>query len=136
MPSNRTKKTKRDDTGLSERQKAALPHLVGCRTYEEGCKRAGIGKQTLYTWLQGRRFREEIEDLREAIVDEAVGILKANITKASCALVELLEISDNPSIKRAVANDIIGHVFKVKEFQEFEERLAALEQSFESRKAI
>jgi hypothetical protein len=74
--------------------------------------------------------------MRDSIVEEAVDTLKANVTKAASALVELLEGCDNPALKRNIANDIIGHVFKVKEMQEFEKRLMALELSLETRKAI
>ena len=130
------KKTNRDKTGLSERQRAALPYFLSCRTYEEGCRQAGIGKNTFYSWLQESQFKAEMDRLRDDLVDQAIDILKANITKASYALVELLDNSGNPSIKRAVANDIIGHVFKARELQEFEKRLEVLEQSFEVKKII
>jgi DNA invertase Pin-like site-specific DNA recombinase len=42
----RTKKAK-----LTDRQIKAIPHIVACPTYTEGCKKAKINKTTLYKWL-------------------------------------------------------------------------------------
>jgi hypothetical protein len=128
--------TKTDENGLSERQRAAIPFFLGSNSYEESCRQAGISKAAFFDWLKNPYFKAELAEARDAVVDEAIGVLKANVTKASSALAGLLEKSDNPAIIRGVANDIIGHVFKARELQEFEKRLIALEQSLGARKAI
>lgn len=128
--------TKNYGKTLSDRQKKALPYFASCRSYEEGCRKAEISKNAFYEWLKEPLFKSKLDQMRDSIVEEAVDTLKANVTKAACALVELLEESDNPALKRSIANDIIGHVFKVKEMQEFEKRLMALELSLETRKAV
>jgi hypothetical protein len=136
MAARKQEPTKIDENGLSERQKAAIPFFLGSNSYEENCRQAGISKAAFFDWLKNPYFKGELDRAREAVVDEAIGVLKANVTKASSALAGLLEKSNNPAIIRGVANDIIGHVFKVKELQEFEKRLMALEQLFEARKTI
>jgi hypothetical protein len=67
--------------------------------------------------------------MRNSIVEEAVDTLKANITKAADVLISLLNNVENPSLLRAVANDVIGHVVQFNELQEFETRLAVLERA-------
>ena len=124
--------TKKYQKELTDRQKKALPFFISCGSYEEGCRKAGVSKNALYCWLRDAAFKKELDHLLESVVAEAVLLLKSNITKASEALVTLLDLKGNPSILRAVSNDIIGHVHKFNESQEIERRLEALESRIET----
>ena len=134
--SKETEETKPNRIGLTDRQKTAIPFFLGSKSYDEGCKQSGVSKTTFFEWLKNPIFKDELDKARDAIVEEAIGTLKSSTTKASRSLAELLDSSDNPTIIRGVANDIIGHVAKFKEMQEFEKRLADLEKSFEARKGL
>ena len=112
---------------LTDRQKQALPHLVGCGNYEESCRAAGITRTTFYEWLKNPIFKRELVALRNQIISDAVDTLKASTTKAAQKLVGLLDIEDNPSLLRFVANDILGHVMKFKELEDIEARIQQLE---------
>lgn len=118
--------TKIDQNGLSERQIKALSFLIGSTSEAEACRQAKISKQTYYDWLKDSAFRESLKRLRDHALEDAVETLKAHTTKAVGVLVGLLNI-DNPAIQRNVANDILGHVAKFKELNEFEMRLEVLE---------
>lgn len=120
--------------GLSTRQTEAIPFLVGAPTYAEGCKRAGITRTTFYKWLKDSEFKAELTKRRDAIVTDALDILKAHIGKAVHALVALLE-TENESLRRQTSNDIINYVLKVKEMTDIEERLEALEKALTEMKA-
>lgn len=104
----------------------ALPFLVAAPSEGEGCRQAQISRQTYYDWLKEPAFKDELRRLRKAVVENALQILQAHTTKAVDTLVKLLD-GNNPSLQRNVANDILQHVAKYKEMQEFEERLAILE---------
>lgn len=121
------KETKEDQQGLTKRQRDTIPFLAISSTYEEGRRKAGIGKTTLYRWLKNPEFKYAIQEERNKIVDEALIILKLNLTKAVNTLVGLLDEKGNPELKRRVANDIIEHTFKVQELQELEGRLKEVE---------
>lgn len=44
-----------------------------------------------------------------------------------CILGDLLERDDSPTVQRAAANDVLGHVMKFMELKELEDRLADIE---------
>ncbi len=97
------KLTKSDKTGLTEKQRKALPFLIAAPSEGEGCKQAKIARQTYYEWLKGSAFKTELGRLRNAVVDDAVEKLKAHTSHAVDVLIQLLD-ADNPSIQRNAAN--------------------------------
>lgn len=123
-----TKLDKKESSYLTERQKKAIPHLIISATNEEGRKRARISRNTLYTWLKDPIFRNELQRQRNIVVDEALEILKANVTKAVNVLVSLLDnVTDNDRLVRLVCNDIISHTLKAKEIDELIQRIETIE---------
>jgi hypothetical protein len=121
---------------LTTRQQEALPHLVSAPNYVEGCRRAGITRTTFYKWLRNPSFEAELTKRKDAIVTEALDILKAHIGKAVDALVELLENTKNEGLRRQTANDIISYVLKLKELKDIEGRLDAIEKTLSELKTV
>lgn len=119
--------TESDKLSLSKRQKQALPIFASNLTIEEACERAGISRNTFYEWLKEPQFKSELDRLRNEIVSEAVNHLKVTSTKAAKTLGNLLERDDSPTVQRAAANDVLGHVMKFMELKELEDRLADIE---------
>ena len=119
--------TESDKLSLSKRQKQALPIFASNLTIEEACERAGISRNTFYEWLKEPQFKLELDRLRNEIVNEAVNHLKITSTKAAKTLGDLLERDDSPTVQRAAANDVLGHVMKFMELKELEDRLADIE---------
>lgn len=118
--------TKPDKNALTERQCKALPFLISSSSEGDGCRQAGIARQTYYEWLKEPGFRAELSRLRNAIVDDALEKLKVHTGSAVDVLIRLLD-ADNLAIRRNAANDILGHVVKFRELHEIEARLYALE---------
>ena len=112
---------------LTPRQLRAIPCLVAAPTQEEGRRKAGISKRTLWRWMQERTFRVELSRQRNKVMEEAIATLRSNMTKAAQTLVDLLD-EENPRLRRSVAIDIINLALKGKEMLELEERLQALEE--------
>ncbi len=112
---------------LSDKQLRVIPHLLAAPSIEEGCKQAKVGKATVYEWLKNETFRDELNRHREEIVTGALETLKANVTKATEALVGLL-MSENESIRHRAARDVIEFVVKTTENESLEERIEALEE--------
>lgn len=119
--------TESDKLGLSKRQTQALPIFASNLTIEEACERAGISRNTFYEWLKEPQFKLELDRLRNEIVNEAVNHLKMTSIKAAKTLGDLLERDDSPTVQRAAANDVLGHVMKFMELKELEDRLADIE---------
>jgi Helix-turn-helix of insertion element transposase len=111
---------------LTSKQKRALPYLLEARSIEEGCKRAGVSKATVYEWLKNDVFRNELKRQRNLIIDSAVDTLKANIAKATETLVKHLD-SEHENISIRAAESIIEFAQKALEHEELERRIEALE---------
>jgi len=114
---------------LTDKQIKAIPHLIAAGTYDEGCKKARISRNTLYKWLKDPPFKTELQRHRDVVIEEALDTLKGNINKAVDTLVSLLGSAGSDSLKRLICNDIIGHTIKSKELEDLEERITALEKT-------
>jgi hypothetical protein len=122
-----TKRNIKEDQGLTDKQVKAIPHLIASKTIKEGCKKARISRKTMYIWLQDPTFKQEFRNQRDIIIEEGLEDLKGNLTKATEALIDLLNNTNNDSLKRYVAKDIIDYVMKARELGELEERLVKIE---------
>lgn len=118
---------------LTEKQLRAIPFLLAAPSIEEGCKRARVGKATVYGWLKEEAFREELRRQREEVVRGALETLKANVSKATETLVKLLD-SDKEGIQARAAEDIIEFTQKAIELEELERRIAAIENQIDQRR--
>jgi hypothetical protein len=111
---------------LSPRQSRVISILVQARNIEDGAKRAGISKTTIYKWLRLPVFREELARQKNDIMQVGLENLKSQVEKAVSVLAALLD-SESEAIRRYVANDILTHALKAKELQDIEERLCGIE---------
>ena len=111
---------------ITDRQLKAIPHIVACPTYTEGCKKANINKTTLYKWLKEPAFKAELDRQRDEVAAEAFGVLSQGLTRAVETLVGLLNNKDD-RLKRLVCNDIIEHILQHKEDKDLDRRLTEIE---------
>ncbi len=116
----------KDKPALTERQLKAIPHLVSCPTYTEGCEKAKINKTTLYKWLKEPAFKAELDRQRDEIAAEAFGILSQSLTKAVETLVDLLDNND-ARLKRLAAKDVVDFIIRHKENEDLDRRLTEIE---------
>jgi len=113
---------------LTERQLKAIPFLVSAPTFSEGLRQAQVGRKTFYQWLKIPEFKEELTRQRQEVTREAFGLLEHSLTRAVETLTTLLD-SEDEKVRRGVANDILEHIMKYREQQEFEDRLGVLEKA-------
>ena len=117
-------------SSITVRQAKAIPIILQAQSVQAGCQQAGISKPVFYNWLKTPDFAEEYKRQRDVLIDEAMDLLKASLNKAVTTLTALLD-TKNESLKRAVSNDILNHIMKIREMQEIESRLAKLEHMME-----
>jgi putative insertion element HTH domain-containing protein len=115
-----------DHKELTPNQWRVIPYLLAAPSIEEGCKRARISKATVYQWLKDQNFRQELKRRRDAIIEQALDSLKANLSQASETLVKHLN-STRENISIRAAESIIDFVQKAIEHEELEKRIEALE---------
>jgi transposase-like protein len=111
---------------LNNKQLKAIPILIGCDTVEGAAREAGISKNTIYTWMQQEEFSKAVSLARKKLLDKAMNKLMNTSMKAVITLGKLLD-ADSESVRRAAANDVLGHVLKYQELREIEERLETVE---------
>jgi hypothetical protein len=111
---------------LSVKQAKAIPRVLMAKSIEAGCQNAGISKQLFYQWLKKPEFAQEYKRQRDIFINEAMESLKASVSKAVNTLTGLLD-SESETLRRAVSNDILGRIFKIKELQDLEDRLGSIE---------
>lgn len=114
---------------LTPRQKHAIPLVLKARSIAEGCKSAGINKQTWYNWMRDEGFKEEVYSRREAVISEAFDSLRASITAAVEGLTGLVDCEEK-SVRLKACNHVIEYFMKMREMEEIERRLSALETAF------
>ena len=56
---------------LTRKQINAIPLMLGARSIEEGCRDAGISRQTFYRWLREPVFRLQWEIVGRELTDSA-----------------------------------------------------------------
>ena len=112
--------------GLTARQEKLLSTLVGNPNIQAAAKAAGVGRSTAHRWLQEPVFRAELTRQRNALMEETLGSLKSHTAKATEQLIQLLD-SKNEWIRRQTCKDILGYAFKIREIENVEERLEAIE---------
>jgi len=122
-----TESDKNEGQNLTERQLKAIPHLVVSSTYEKGCRKARISRNTYYEWMKDPVFKAELHRQRDTVIEEALETLKCSMTNAVKVLVELLDATENEYLKRNVAKDIIGYVIKAKELEDLDQRITEIE---------
>ena len=123
----------KEKSKLTARQLKAIPHLVSCPTYTEGCGKAGINKTMFYKWLKEPEFKAELDRQRDEITAEAFGILSQSLTQAVEALVTLLDNEDD-RLKRLTAKDIIDFIIRHKENEDLDKRLMEIEKLLAQKK--
>jgi hypothetical protein len=115
-----------DSKALTARQTRVIPYLLDASSIEEGCKRARVSKVTVYAWLKQENFRQQLKRQRDELIERALDNLKANVSKATETLVNLLSSKSEP-IRARAAEDIIEFAQKAIEHEELEKRIEALE---------
>lgn len=119
--------TGKKSSELTARQRQLLVELVRNSDLKKAAKAAGIGRTTVYRWLEDPRFSAELARLRNETMKDALDSVKALTTRAAQELAGLLDTEDE-RLKRLLCKDILGHAIKVRELEEIERRLVRMEE--------
>lgn len=111
---------------LNNRQLKAIPIFLACENVEEAARKSGIARGTLHGWLKTDEFQKALSAARTKMLDRAMHKLMSVCMKAVITLEGLLT-AESESVRRAAANDVLGHALKYRELSEIEERLETVE---------
>ena len=116
------------DGGLTAGQEKAIHALLSSVTVEAAAKKAGVSDRTLHRWLNDPGFRQGYLAARRQVMEQAVGSLQRASLGAVEALVRNLKCGV-PGTEVRAALVILDAGLKGVEMMEFEDRLAAVEES-------
>jgi transposase-like protein len=108
------------------RKQLAACRLVQGESVVDISRDMNIPARTIYGWLAQQSYRDYINKLRAAFVDECLGRLVGSATAAAESMVALLKSNDE-SIRLRAATTIIDTLCKLREHGEFARRLEVLE---------
>ena len=93
----------------------------------------GVSRVTAYRWMKEAAFTEELVRQRDAVLTASLESVKTSSARAATALTALLDVQDE-RLRRLVCNDILTRAMKIRELDDFERRLTALEKRVEEAK--
>jgi len=100
--------------------------VAGGLTVKDAASVAGCTIATAYTLSCSDDFKREVSRLKSEAVAMAIAVLSANATKASQALIKLLD-SDDEKIILASATKILSMLGPLTELHELRDRIDAIE---------
>jgi transposase len=114
-----------DDSSLLGEDAFIIAYASGT-SLREAARTAGISESTAYRRLKDPAFRRRISEIRTSFLNQAVGLLCEDATKAVSTLKELLS-ARSESVRLSAARAILELGPKLREQTELEERITALE---------
>ncbi len=117
---------------LTVRHMRLLEALVRDPNVLKACESVGVSRATAYRWMEEPTFKAELERQRDAVLTTAMAGVKAQSIRAAEELAVLLGTKDE-RLRRMVCNDVLTRSMKVREMEEFERRLVALENQLTKR---
>ncbi|HEV2124253.1 MAG TPA: hypothetical protein VGW38_15960 [Chloroflexota bacterium] len=112
------------------RQNADLTLIVAIAagaTQEQAAKQAGVSPRTVARRLADPEFQRQVDETRAATLRQATDRLSAASLAAVATLLKLLN-ADSESARLGAARAILELGAKLRESQDLEQRIAALEQ--------
>ena len=102
--------------------------LAGGQSVEQAAAAAGVSPRTAWRRLQDEQFRQRLDTARQQTLQTAVDTLTRASTAAAVTLATLLKPEQRATVRLAAARAILELGTRLRESQELEARIAALEE--------
>ena len=123
---------KGSDGKINRKQELTIIALLQNPTLTGAAKQVGIGEATLWRWLQQPDFEEAYRRARQTAVDQAISQLQQATGEAVDTLRQVQTDTEAPPSSRvAAAKTVLEMAFKLREAEEMESRLTALEEKLQ-----
>lgn len=124
-----------ENVTLSANQQRALSALLAEKTVRDAAAKIGLSEKTLYRYLADENFRQALQQANGAIYAEVSNRLTANILEALEKLWVIVDTATDPNVKRLAINDWLKHALKIREVDDLEARILALEDRVNAHKS-
>jgi hypothetical protein len=108
------------------RQERVALLIASGRSIKAAALETKCGERTVHGWLDDRRYRSLVAELRHRMLDGAVGALAEATNEAVSRLKELLD-DEHPNVRLRAALGILEAAVRLREHVELERRIATLE---------
>lgn len=112
------------------KQDALACLLAAGSSVKAAAKKSNICHRTAYLWLAKPGFRGRVTEIRQEMLDHAIGGLSALAGSATYVLGKLLA-DESAAIRLRAATTVLDNVVKLRTFAELEARIVAIEQANE-----
>ena len=117
-----------NDGNMTPAQNRAIVALLAERDTKAAAKAAGVSYRTLCRWLENPAFQTELKTASSAVIDSALLRLSELTAQAVEVLREIMTDKDASAGTRVqAANIALARFLDLRESQELEKRIAALE---------
>jgi len=123
------------EKGLTPKHLKAIAAILEQPSMEKAAAKAGIGRATLYRWLEIPAFQLELERGQRAVFAGALARLQGAARLAVERMIDALD-SKNLTERRLAASQILELCFKGQEVGEFSARLSELEEKLTGRTGL
>ena len=106
---------------------ALIAALAGGATVQEAARTAGVSESTAYRRLKEPAFCQRVAEARSEMIARAVGVLARGSTAAATTLALLLK-AESETVRLGAARSILELAVKLRETEELERRIGALEE--------
>jgi hypothetical protein len=100
-------------------------------TVAAAARAAGVGEATVYRRLKDPEFCKKVEQAKADMVQRTSGALTGAGMEAVKTMAELMKTPNPPAIRLGASRSVLELGMKVREREDLEQRLAALEQQAE-----
>ena len=113
---------------VTARQEKAIIELLNStnKSISGVAKKLQIGERTIHSWLKQPGFRKALGESRNRLREDAIERLKESVITAVESLNDLLA-SEKEIIKLKASQLIIDYTLRLRETEDFDERLKKLE---------
>jgi hypothetical protein len=121
--------------GRKNADQLLLMALACGATAEAAARSAGVSQPTVYRRLKDQEFCKKLEQTKSEMVQRTAGMLTASGMESVKTLMELQKPAAPPAVRLGAARSVLEIGMKVREREDLEKRLIALEQQAETNKA-
>jgi tRNA A37 N6-isopentenylltransferase MiaA len=114
--------------GKHHKDEVLILALACGATIEAAARQAGVSESTAYRRREDPTFRRRLQALRSDMAQRTTGMLTAAGMESVKTLLELQKPNVPPAARLGAARTVLELGMKMREFNELEERIAALEE--------
>jgi hypothetical protein len=93
----------------------------------EWAKKNRVSKRTAYRWYHSPEVREEIENVRREILDEAIGRLSRHATSAAAQITVLAGEAESEAVRLQASRAVLAEILTVSNYAVLERRMVEIE---------